>query len=248
MKKGVDRLVVVSDELEREVRERIGLTPPKLCCVYNGVDTDYYSGHKNGEYRMPLEGLNGGGPVIGTVGNIRHIKGHDIFLHTARLLVNRYPEAKFVVVGDTFPKNREYRNYLLGLKRELGLDRNVEFAGSVHDTSEVFPLFDIFVLPSRSEGLSLSLLEAMSSERPIVATAVGGNSKLIEHGKTGFLAPPEDAETLSKRITELIERPDAARQMGKSARKTVSENFSLRAMARQYEEMYEAVLGSRNKA
>jgi len=249
MKAYVDRFVAVSDDLGNEMLKRIHPPRGKLCIVYNGVDTQRFSPHQAKVTELFGDYFNRGGPVIGTVGNLKPVKGQDFLVRAAHLLIKKYPEARFVVIGETFEPYRKYREHLDALVHQFGLGDNIRFVGPCSDVSTVLPHLDVYVLPSRSEGMSLSLLEAMSSERPIVATDVGGNPKLIKSGETGFLVPAEHPESLASRISFLLEHPGVRRTIGRRARKYVCENFSLDTMSRNYEAVYSSVLnGDRRRS
>jgi glycosyltransferase involved in cell wall biosynthesis len=136
-----------------------------------------------------------------------------------------------------------YQAELELLARELGVRENVRFVGQVEDPQQLLAQSDIFLLPSRSEGMSNALLEAMASSLPAVATGVGGNCQLIQDGETGFLTPPEDAGAAAARIVELLENPALAHSLGQAARTLIEREYSADAVVallmRQYEQLLE---------
>ena len=104
---------------------------------------------------------------------------------------------------------------------------------------------DVFVLPSRAEGLSNALLEAMASARPVVATAVGGTGEVLDGARTGVLVPPDDVEALATEVVRLLSEPERAARLGRAARQWVEERFSARAMIEQFEQLYTERLAAR---
>src|SRR5262249_30250219 len=141
-------------------------------------------------------------PLIVTVGNIRRVKGTDVLIQSAVRVVRDFPEAMFLVVGRQ--SEAEYFEELNAQIENLGIRDNIRFVG---ESSGVFPLLkacDVFVLPSRSEGFSNALIEAMACGLPCVATRVGGNPEAIEDGKNGYLVDSGDAEATAERILALL--------------------------------------------
>jgi glycosyltransferase involved in cell wall biosynthesis len=130
--------------------------------------------------------------------------------------------------------------------KELGIERNVLFLGYRPDVSELLQAMDVFVLPSLSEGLSLSILEAMASGTPVVATAVGGNPEIILDGQTGHLVPPRSGDALAEKILHLLENPTLAREVGQRSRLHVMQQFSLSQMVNRYLLQYVELLGGEN--
>jgi glycosyltransferase involved in cell wall biosynthesis len=106
------------------------------------------------------------------------------------------------------------------------------------DVPRLLSLLDVFVLPSLSEGLSLALLEAMVSGKPVVATRVGGNPELIDHGKTGFLVQPEDARDLAANLLKLVSDPEIMQQFGRRTAERVHQHFSMKQMVDRYNDLY----------
>jgi glycosyltransferase involved in cell wall biosynthesis len=122
---------------------------------------------------------------------------------------------------------------------ELGLDGKVKFLGFRDDIPELLQELDIFVLPSLSEGLPLSALEAMAAGKPVVATDVGGTHEAVIDRHTGLLVPPEDPQALSEGILCLLRQPELAKIFGDAGRKRVEQIFSLETMIKRYEELYD---------
>jgi glycosyltransferase involved in cell wall biosynthesis len=146
------------------------------------------------------------------------------------------------VVGDG-----PLRDTLRDQARALGLDGAVRFLGAVPEAWRLLPHFDVFALPSRWEGMSNGLLEAMAAGRPIVATTAGGNPELITDGETGLLVPPEDPGALAAAIARLVRDPALARRLGDAARRRVEKDYTLDRMVSRMEALYDELL-AREKA
>jgi glycosyltransferase involved in cell wall biosynthesis len=233
------RVLAVSEEVRRCCIEVDHLRPERVETVYNGV-----------EFRsLPLESRNASRERLGfsdfkeivlTIGNIRRVKGVDIFLRAAAKVCKTHPSAMFVIVGDNH--DPVHFNELNELIRELGIARNVLFYGPSEDVGGFLASCDIFCLPSRSEGFSNALIEAMGAGVACVATRVGGNVEAIEHNRSGVLVPSGDATALSSAIEELLDDPTRARVLGREARETVHARFSHEAMMTHLTNIYERLV------
>jgi glycosyltransferase involved in cell wall biosynthesis len=236
-----DQVQVVSDQVGAYVIEADRVAPDKVVTVPNGIELDLIPERGSGAELCSRLNLPAGRPVIATVSNIRKVKGIDVLVRTAAEVCRKHPEALFVVAGKVL--DAAYQAELELLARELGVRENVRFVGQVEDPLQLLAQSDIFLLPSRSEGMSNALLEAMASSLPAVATGVGGNCQLIQDGETGFLTPPEDAGAAAARIVELLENPALAHSLGQAARTLIEREYSADAVVallmRQYEQLLE---------
>ena len=174
-----------------------------------------------------------GGIVLGTVARLEPPKGVDILLEAVGILHQRGMDVRCVIVGEG-----SCRQELEAQARALGISDVVRFAGARRDIPLILSLLDIFVLPSRFEGLSLALLEAMAAARPVVATAVSGSVEVIRDGENGVLVPREDPAMMAEAIRQLAVTPERAQQMGEQARADVLRHFTVDVVARQYEALY----------
>ncbi len=171
-------------------------------------------------------------------------KNHNLFLDVAAHVFRKRPDARFVIVGDG-PERRR----LESLARRLQLDGAVQFLGTRGDVPELLSMMDVFLLTSHNEANPVSILEAMSVSRPVVATRVGSVSESVEDTVTGYLASPGDAPRIADRLLHLFSHPELAREMGRRGRKKVVENASLGRMIEGYQdlitEIYERKCGRR---
>lgn len=234
----VDKIITVSESLEQEFLKVIPTVKNKICTITNGVDIEYGILNELSEFLREEIGISNLYPVIGAVGHVKSVKGYDTLIKAACLIIKKYPNAKIIIVGEVFEKDKHYKEELDRLIYSLGLKEHIKFTGFRQDVSKILPLFDVYVLPSRSEGLSMALLEAMSLGKPIVATSVGGNSFVLENGKTALLVPPDDPGKLSNSILHILSDEHFAKSMGKNALEHVRNKYTIDNMVENYKNLY----------
>ncbi|MDX2038293.1 MAG: glycosyltransferase family 4 protein [Isosphaeraceae bacterium] len=171
------------------------------------------------------------------VGRLAREKGLDVLIESWRRVVERAPDARLRLVGDG-----PIRGELEALTEEVGLDESVEFAGAKPDASSDLAAGDLFVLPSREEGMSIALLEAMALGIPVAATSIPGNRRLIEPGEHGRLAAVDDPIDLADTILASWSDPAGSARMGRAARERVRAEFSIERVARVHLEFFERLI------
>lgn len=233
----IKKIVSVSEDIQSLLREELKLAPQKIKLIYNGIDTRKFEGKKNLEKIRKELNLSPDELILGNVGNLREVKDHHTLLLSFGRVSSIFPQAKLLIIGEG-----ELKSSLIKLCTELELENRVLFLGYREDVSSLLNLIDIFVLSSRLEGCSISILEAMASEKPVVATRVGGNPELILEGKTGFLVPSAEPEKLAEKIILMLKDEKLRRKMGEEGKKRVKEKFSLERMLKNYEELYSLIL------
>jgi L-malate glycosyltransferase len=227
----------VSDLVREHCIEVDGIPPNRVQTIYNGLNlADWLSSKERPSQPSPH-------PLITTAGNIRHVKGHDVFIRAAAIVVQQFPNAIFSIAGEVL--ETPYFEELQALIRELNLSQNFTFAGGVTNLREHLAAADIFVLPSRSEGFSNSIIEAMAAALPVVATNVGGNAEAVEDGATGYIVPSEDPASLAAAILKLLADPANAREMGEAGKRIAAEKFTNEAMMHRTTATYAALLKTR---
>ena len=240
----VDRYIVVSKDLERYLIRRVGIADGRISQIYNGVDTERFtprpSGAANG---LPAEFAEEDTLVIGTVGRIQPVKDQVTLLKAFAELVQSYPHLRLAVIGDG-----PLLNDLRGFAEALGITKLTWLPGAIGNIPDAMRRFDVFVLPSLSEGISNTVLEAMASGVPVVATAVGGNLELVEDGYCGRLFPPGDVTTLARLLAGYIADPLLRQAHAVAARRVAVERFSLDTMVRKYQEIYLGLCRQRSTA
>jgi glycosyltransferase involved in cell wall biosynthesis len=233
MKSMPDAVFAVSEQVRQHCIEVDGIDPARVFTIYNGLEfTDWAGDFKPAKAPGEL--------LITTVGNIRRVKGHDVFVRAASRLAAQFPEVTFSIAGDVL--DQAYFEELQALIRDLNLSGRFHFAGGVKNLRAYLSAADIFVLPSRSEGFSNALVEAMAAALPIVATAVGGNTEAVKDGVNGLIVPADDEAKLSEAIARLISNPAEAKAMGAAGQAIAASRFTTEAMMNQIAEIYARLL------
>lgn len=234
------KMVAVSEDLKNFLAERAGVSKNRIITLYNGIDCKTYDGELSpGKIASVKESLSipPDSPVIGTVGMLAPVKDHETLLATAVRVILERPEAIFLIVGDGPLKDR-----LKDLAYRSNIEKNVRFTGFRKDIPDLLQIMDVYICSSESEGLSLSILEAMAAGIPIVATNVGGNPEIVLEGETGFLVPTKDPEALASKINLLLNDQLLARKIGENGRQRVYEKFSIEQMVNSYQLLYDKAL------
>jgi len=206
----------------------------KVMVILNGIDTNQFCPAEIGpeEARSMVR--------IGIVARLSAEKDHQTLLNACKLLLAQTTAFHLEIIGDGVLKTQ-----LEEMVKCLGLDSYVSFSGMRHDVPELLRQLDVFVLSSISEGISLTLLEAMATALPVVATDVGGNPEVVVDGETGYIVPPQNPEEMARKLLMLINDEYQRRQMGEKGRARVLARFSIIETTRKYEELYCSVLGKR---
>ena len=236
------RIAAVSSATRDHLLQNWQVPKRRVVTVHNGVETDRPYAIAREEARARL-GVPDRSLVAVTVARMVPAKDHRTLLHAAGVLCRHCPEMLLLLVGDG-----KLEAELRQLARDLGLDGSVRFLGARNDVEDILPAADVFVLPSLTEGLSMSTMEAMAAGLPVVATAVGGNPQLVQDGETGRLVPPGDAAALASAVRSVIADRPYARRLGAAGRERVREHFSTAIMAQQYAALYDEVLRERGRS
>jgi glycosyltransferase involved in cell wall biosynthesis/peptidoglycan/xylan/chitin deacetylase (PgdA/CDA1 family) len=239
-----DQVQAVSDGVRRWTIENDRIDPDRTITIHNGIDPNLDAPAEEVEFLRRQVGLKAGVPVIANVANFRHVKGMDVLVRAAALVGREAPQARILVAGGfgTTTSARAYASDVLELSRSLGAERWLTFLGQLENVAPLLKLSDMFVLPSRSEGLSNALLEAMVFGLPCIATAVGGNPEVVVDGHTGFLIPSDDPMALADRILRLIRDGELRRTMGAASRERALQRFTLEAMSSRVMAAYQLAL------
>jgi len=231
-----DAFVAVADSHGGFLITNEGLPANKVIVIPNGVDTDRFAPVPDAaSVRQELE-IGPTDPVVSIVAALRPEKNHELFLEVARRVTAEITNAHFLIIGDG-PR----RGQLEQLARELNVQDHVQFLGSRDDVPRLLSASDVFALTSHNEASPVSILEAMSIGRPVVATNVGSIREVVRDGRNGFLVPPGDGARLTERIVQLIVEPLRAQAIGEAARKTVVDGYSVGAMVRGYEHLIASI-------
>ena len=240
LRKVFDQVHTVSGQVGEFMIRRDGLDPARVVTVYNGIDLSEADAIRPDTGARFAYQPDADAPLVVTVANVRRVKGLDVLVRAVASLTRRHPKARFVIVGEILD-----RNYLDELRRQaadLGVSDQIVFAGKSSNVFGLLKVADLFCLPSRSEGFSNALVEAMACGLPAVATDVGGNGEAVVEGVTGYLTPNEDPEALAERMDGILSDRSLAASMGAAARKRVEEFFTTGTMVRRLASLYEALL------
>jgi len=211
----------------------------KISVIHNGLDPSRFAGVVGGAALRAELSLPPNAPLVAMVSRLNRLKGVEEFLQAVSRVADRFEDARFLIVGDNgTPDGSDYRRELERRVAELGLERRVVFTGFRLDVPRLLSEVAVSVMPSLSEGLPNTVLEAMVAGVPVVATRVGGTAEVVDDGVTGLLVPPGDAAALAKAIEQLLAEPESARRLGRAGRQRVIQEFSLERMVRQTEQLY----------
>ena len=235
--RGASAIVCVSKRLQRELAERSPLPSHKLKLIYNGVDPEAFSGPSANGLREEL-GLPQEATLVVSLGNIRPAKGYEYLVETAVTMAEANPEVHFVVVGHQ--KEKLFRR----LKEQVArapVKPNIHWLGFRQDGADILRQADIFLLPSVSEGFSISTVEAMMACVPVIATRSGGPEEIIDDGVSGILVPAKDSGAIVDAILNLMD-PSKRKKLTDEAKRTARERFSLQSMLAKYKNVYRQLL------
>ncbi|QDU56445.1 glycosyltransferase [Aeoliella mucimassa] len=227
-----DAFIAVAAPHGRHLIEGEKFPASKVVVIPNGVDTARFApGAETNQLRSEL-GIPATSPVGIIVAALRPEKNHELYLEVAARVTKQIPEAVFLVVGDG-----PQRVQLKERAEQLELGDSVRFLGTRSDIPSLLNLADVNVLTSHNEANPVSILEAMSTGTPTVASNVGSVSESVVEGKTGYLAPAGDAEVLSERVLTLMNTPLLRQELGAAARQMVESRWSLEVMVEGYEQL-----------
>lgn len=243
----VHRYVTVSKELQRYLIDRVGIQTARVNQIYNGVDTECFHPAPNG--RESIDGCPFQGPdlfVVGTVGRMQTIKNQTLlaraFVRALQLRPGAARALRLVLVGEG--PLREQAQHIID---EAGLGALAWLPGERSDVAQVMRGFDAYALPSLAEGVSNTILEAMASGLPVIATNVGGNPELVLDGVTGHLVASKDEDALAHAMLQLLQVPHSAAAMRTEGRRLALQQYSLSSMVTAYVELYERELSRRTQ-
>lgn len=237
-----NRCVAVCQAVKDLVVQQEGLAQEKVEVIYNGLDFSTYQHSSNGNALRNELGVDDNMPLVGMIANFNfEIKGHRYFMEAAKSVLEKVPDVEFLLIGDG-PLRSKYEE----MARRLGVEKKVHFPGSRSDVPIILPNLTVSVLSSTSEGLSNVILESMAAGMPVVATRVGGNPELVINGTTGYLVPPADSKALAEAILALLKNPAKARSMGVAGKKLVEKKFTVEAMVKSYEDLYQSLMYGKN--
>jgi len=238
----VHRFIALSREIEQYLLQRVGISRRKVSRIYNGVDNVRF--HPGDRSALPGAFVDDESVVFGTVGRMHGVKDQTNLCRAFVLLCKQRPELaprmRLVLVGDG-PLRQACSETLAA----AGLTHQAWLPGNRDDVPELMRALDVFILPSLAEGISNTILEAMASGLPVIATAVGGNGELVAEGETGALVPPGDPQALATSMAAYAADRGLRRVHGDAGCRRAAEDFSMAQMLAAYGGVYEQLLATR---
>ena len=241
----VQHYIALSRELTEYLFEKIKLPPARVTQIYNGVDSDHF--HPPPGDPLPISGCPYSAPghwLVGTVGRMQTVKDQltltRAFVRALEVAPDLRDRLRLVMVGEG-----PLRGDALNVLRAAGLEDLAWLPGERHDVPEIMRGLNCFVLPSLAEGISNTILEAMATGLPVIATDVGGNAELVRHGATGEIVPAGNVESLARSVLRLARSPQTAAAMGRAGRTDAEQRFGMKAMVASYLDVYDRQLSLR---
>jgi glycosyltransferase involved in cell wall biosynthesis len=220
-----------------------GKSSQKVQVVYNGTDTIKFSPEIDGSGIRKEFNIANDEFVVGIVGRLVIWKGQREFLKAASVIINRIPNTKFLIIGDTTFGSKQYKEELYDLACELGIESKVIFSGGREDIPNIIRAMDVMVHASISpEPFGLVIIEGMASGVPVVASNRGGPVEIIEHRKDGFLVDPEETENVANIVIELLRDKALRKKISENARIKVVERFTIEEFTSKFQRIYCEVL------
>lgn len=232
-----DRIVAMSESIRADIIKNDRIDPAKILVIRNGVDTSLFSPvatfhNVRGDFRVKDDDM-----LIGFVGRLVPAKGLEYLLDALAGVRREFANVKLLVVG-----KGQLLDTLKDRAIEKGLQGHIFFAGERRDIVDILASIDIFIIPSVAEGLPNALLEAMSMAKPVIVTKAGGMPEIIKDGTNGLVVPVGDASALDGAIRKLMGDRDMAKGMGGAAREFIEKSFSIKAVARIWQDLYLSLL------
>ena len=225
-------MFAVSARVAQHVIEVDRVPNRRVHVIHNGLDLGPMI---RKEARAPEQA-----PVITTIGNIRRVKGHDLLIRAVPRVLAQFPTARFTIAGEVLEP--AFFAELQALVEHLGVQEHVFFLGKITDQQTHLRGSDVFVLPSRSEGFSNALIEAMASGLPCIASDVGGNAEAIETDVSGIIVPPGEFAPLADAIVAVLRDSSFALELSVAGQRAVGASFSSDAMLGRVTEAYRSLL------
>ncbi|HLW76306.1 MAG TPA: glycosyltransferase [Bryobacteraceae bacterium] len=226
--------VLVNADAIRQMLIEDGYRRENIVVIHNGIVASQVAKQERGVQLRAELGLAPDTRIVMVASRLNPMKGIEYLLEAAAWVAGQVADVAFLIVGDG-----ANRSELESRARAFGLASRVIFAGFRTDVPDLLLEATIVVLPSLSEGLSNSLLEAAAIGIPVIAAAVGGNPEVVEHGVTGILVPPKDSASLAHAMCDLLANPERARQMGEAGKRRVADRFAVDRAVGEIERLYE---------
>lgn len=238
----LSKAIAVSKGVERQLQALF--LREKIKVVSNGIEVKELSAKEKQTMReafrfeneIPFDAF-----LIGTVGELKELKGQRDFVLAANLIAEKFPEAHFVVVGKDNSVNQTFRREIKRMVKVFGLEKRFLWLNWVEDTAILLNALDVYVSPSHSESFGLAILEAMGNQTAIVATETEGAKELLLNDKTGLLVEIREPVQIAEAINKLLSDENLRKELGQNAANDAKEKFSLEKMIDETERIYQSL-------
>lgn len=241
--KNTAKVIAVSSAVEAVLQKTF--PAEKIVAIPNGIEIEKWSKADHVKlceaFRFEHD-ISFEAQLIGTIGELKPLKGQEDFILAAQIIAEKFPESHFVIVGKDNSFDQSFRRKLKRLVKVFNLDERFLWLDWVEDTAEILHALDVYASASHSESFGLSILEAMASGTGIVATETEGAKELVENNRTGKLVPIENPTALAEAVCQLLENPQTSKDFGEKAQKTAAERFSVEKMINETEKIYKQLL------
>lgn len=232
----VDAVIAITDAV-KDMLVAGGVSPESVTVIHSGIDLDKFSEPADGSYVREELGIAKEVPLVGAIGALAPHKAQCFLLKAAKNLAQQKPEVRYIIAGEG-----ELEGELKSLARSLGVEDIVTFTGFRRDIREILSELDVFVLTSVAEGMCTSILDAMASGVPVVATAVGGVPEVVEQDRSGLLVPASDPRAIAGAVGRVLEDAVLRRRIVEGGKRRV-EDFSIRKTVEKTERLYIELIG-----
>jgi glycosyltransferase involved in cell wall biosynthesis len=236
-----DAFIAVAEPHGRYLAEHEGCTASKIRVIPNGVDCDRFRPRPCDPDLRDALSLPQDAPVVGILAALRPEKNHELFLRAAARVHHAMPAVRFILIGDG-PRRADLET----LAKELSISQAVRFLGTRSDVPELLALTDVMLLTSHMEANPVSILEAMATGKPVVATKVGSVAESVLEGQTGYLVPPGGEEELAQRTLELLRDRSLAAALGRAGRQHVLDHWSIDRMVEGYQDVLGGIYAAKS--
>lgn len=234
--------IIALTELERSDYISSGVAGDgKVSVIYQGLELDKFTRDWKSAFNLKnVLKIRPEDRVVGLVGRLEPVKGSDVFIEAAALIIKKRPDVRFVVAGEG-----SLRSVMEKRAAELGISASIIFAGWREDIPDVISLMDIMVLPSLNEAVGIALIEAQAEGIPVVASRVGGVPEVVRDGKTGILVPPSDPAAIADAVIGLLDDKPKCAAMGEAGKAWVRDRFKAEDMVKKTSELYMRLLNKK---
>ncbi len=238
-----DKVVAISQAVKEHLLRDAPSLAPHIEIIPPGINPHRFRPNEGGKKVRQEWGIGEDEILFGVVGRIHWWKGQEVFLQAAARAAQQVPHARFAIVGDVVPGEEWRKSQLQELARSLGITDKIIWAGYRKDTPQVMAALDVLVLPSTEpEPFGRVIVEAMATEKPVIASAHGGPLEIVIPDQTGVLVPPRDAEALAAAMVDLAHYPQQRIRMGEAGRRRVLEHYTIERHVAAFEDLYERML------